>query len=108
MPNEALWHKDGHFIHLMLEKEAVNVSSVTCPDGKECKTEEDACVVQFFVERYGLDVNVGSCPAAADIEIAWTLIGKMRDLESAQLWIIPVEDYVFQAFVDAQLPTDSD
>lgn len=103
MIKEAEWHRDGHHIHLHLEGENLYISSVSCPGNGNCSYDDVDCVVKWSTDRFGLSINVGSCPANADLEIAWTLVkGNSRDMDSHQVWIIPTDDFVFSSFFDAQ------
>ncbi len=92
------WHDDGHVIVLELKQNEVYVTTVMCPKECKCSHADADCVVTFFVEAYGLDVNVGTCPAAEKIQVAWTFIEKSKDLEGCQVWITPVDDPLFSAF----------
>jgi len=101
MIHEAVWHDDGHQMHLELVKTEVVISSVSCPGG-ECSHPDTDCIVRWFLERYGLECNVGTCPADPDIRIAWTYIGSKKDIESGQVWVIPSSDSLFSAWVEAE------
>lgn len=87
-------------MHLQLKKEFVEISHVTCPGG-EC-IEDGRCVVEWFLMRFGLECNVGVCPAAADLEIAWSLTGDKSDFDVCQVWVIPVDDEAFSAWLGMQ------
>lgn len=100
---EANWNDDGHIISLELNQHEVVVTTVNCPGGA-CRHEDAACVVRYFIEIYGLECNVGVCPVAAEMPIAWTLIGNARDLDACQLWFIPTDDQVFQSWISPYRP----
>lgn len=101
MSQEMVWHNDGHKIHLRINRSEVDIVEVFCPNPENgsCRTEYDGCAVEWFINRYGLECNAGSCPAAESIQICWTLIGDPRDLDSCQLWFMPLSDETFQAWL---------
>lgn len=101
---EMVWHKDAHVIYLQLNKSEVVVSMVHCPgsEGRECQVGKFDCIVKYFVDMYGLDCNVGSCECTSAIEIAWCAVGDFDDPELSQVWIIPVEDEAFSAWLVTQ------
>jgi len=102
------WHNDGHKMSLVLDKAEIVIRSVSCPHGQD----EDAscsgivkgqCVVEYFLNRYGFDCNVGVAPVSPEMEIAWTLVGEPRyDVELCQVWVIPVADEFFAAWLVSQ------
>lgn len=100
----AEWHRDGHFLYLTIEKDRLNVAFALCPFGKSkdspCWHRQAPCVVEHYVNLYGLDCNVGVAPAKANLEIAWALLGDDTDLDLAQLWWIPVDDEAFASFLE--------
>ncbi len=96
-----VWHKDGHIIHLQLNKENLVITHVTCPGG-EC-AHKVGCVVEWFIRRFGLDCNVGVCAPEENMEIAWCLIGDETDLDLSQVWVIPVKDEAFAAWLVTQV-----
>lgn len=99
--SEMLWHNDGHSISLRINKSDIEVIDVLCPSGPdgECQQERAGCVVRYFVSRFGLDCNVGVCPAMSNLQICWSLIGDTYDIEACQLWFVPIEDEVFYAWL---------
>ena len=101
MATEMIWHNDGHVVHLRLERSEVVVSQVDCPskESSSCYLPSGECAVQYFVDLYGLDCNAGACDAAESIQICWTIAGNTRDIDSCQLWFMPVTDETFQAWV---------
>ena len=101
MSQEMVWHNDGHAIHLRINRSEVDIVSITCPhkEGGPCTGEHGDCTVSLLIDRYGLDCNAGSCPAAESIGICWTILGDKRDLDSCQLWFMPVSDETFQAWM---------
>jgi hypothetical protein len=101
MTTEMVWHNDGHNIHLRLNRSEVEIVSVDCPNKEtgSCLIEDSECLVSMFIDRYGFDCNAGSCPAAESIQICWTIAGNTKDIDSCQLWFMPVTDETFQAWV---------
>lgn len=102
------WHNDGHKMSLVLDKAEIVIRSVTCPHGRSedaaCSgIVKDQCVVEYFLNRYGFDCNVGVAPVAPEMEIAWTIVGEPRyDVELCQVWVIPVADEFFAAWLVSQ------
>jgi hypothetical protein len=99
---EAVWHDDGHVIRLEINKDQMIVAETICPQKGTCKHEDTSCVVEYFLDRYGMELNVGVCRAAADIRIAWSLNEDSKDLDACQVWIIPTDDAMFAAWADYQ------
>lgn len=101
---ETLWHKDGHRIHLQINRNELSVLMVSCPghDDRACQMGRFHCAVQWFLDRFGLDCNVGVCDAASEIEVAWTIQGDPNDPDLCQVWVIPVTDLAFSAWLEAQ------
>lgn len=101
---ETLWHKDGHRIYLQVNRNELSVIMTSCPGGddRECKVGRFDCVVQWFIDRYGLDCNVGVCEAAAELELAWAMQGDPNDPDVCQVWVIPVTDMAFAAWLETQ------
>lgn len=97
---EMVWHNDGHKIELKIVRSELEIVSITCPNEEtgQCYVEDYGCAVRWFGDRFGMECNVGSCPAAQSIQICWTLNGSRRDLDDAQLWFMPVTDEVFNAW----------
>ena len=95
----AVWHNDGHVMCLRLEHQNIIITEVICPEVDSCTHEDTECMVRYFLNRFGLECNVGSCDAATQVEIAWHFSGDKRDLESGQVWVIPTSDDAFAAWV---------
>lgn len=111
---ETVWHDDGHTMHLEIRGPELVIWKVTCPhEGKgpesPCYSHrvDGHCVVNYFINVYGLDVNQGSTSAASEIQFAWTLVGDQNDLDASQIWIIPVEDPTYSAWKHTQLAQES-
>lgn len=98
--DEMLWHKDGHKMHLQLNKENLVITHVTCPGG-ECQ-HKGQCIVEWFLRRFGLDCNVGVAPPEENMEIAWCLVGETENLDLSQIWVIPISDEAFSAWLITQ------
>lgn len=99
--DEMMWHRDGHIIGLKIVKSDIVVDSVFCPGGPDgdCYEKDYGCLVQWFIMRFGLECNVGSCRAEPDMEVCWTLVGNPKDVDSCQVWVMPVADEVFSAWL---------
>ncbi|MFZ9715977.1 MAG: hypothetical protein ACO3CH_00780 [Ilumatobacteraceae bacterium] len=102
-----VWHNDGHSLNLTLEKNAVVISGIECPFETNADAEcqiDSLCVVKWFLERYGLECNVGVVPAAPVVKIAWTLVGNPNiGLDGCQVWTIPTDDEFFSAWLASQV-----
>lgn len=99
---EQMWHNDGHSIVLRINRADLEILDIICPNqesGGGCMNIHQECAVRWFIGRYGMDCNGGVCPADRQIRICWTLIGDKNDYESAQLWFMPLNDEVFQAWL---------
>ena len=98
MPSNIEWNDDGHALILRLEQADITVAAAPCPFDE---AKEDAacyhkgiagCIVNYFVQMYGLEVNIGVAQPAGHMPILWTAHGDDYDIDSAQVWIIPEED----------------
>ena len=98
--SEMIWHKDGHIMHLQLNKENLLIFDVTCPGG-ECKNKV-GCIVEWFLRRFGLDCNVGVAAPEENMEIAWCMVGDSENLDLCQVWVIPIGDEAFAAWLITQ------
>lgn len=100
------WHNDGHSISIMLNKSIFLIDKITCPNDEFGACHSDAvggCFVQWFLNRYGFDCNVGVVPAQPHLEIAWTRIAESpHDPEQWQVWVIPTSDEIFAAWMATQ------
>jgi hypothetical protein len=54
------------------------------------------------LETYGLDCNVGICECSSHLELAWSVVGDTDDAELCQVWVIPVDDEAFSAWLVTQ------
>lgn len=101
-PGELRWHEDGHSLWLQLARSELVVATVVCPnantDEGECHSRQAPCVVTHFIDRFGLECNVGICPPTERLDIAWALTGDADDLDSAQVWVIPTADDVYASW----------
>lgn len=102
--DEVVWHKDNHIMYLRLNRSELSISHVHCPGGddRECKVGKFNCIVTYFLETYGLDCNVGICDCNSDMELAWSVVGDTDDPELCQVWVIPVDDEAFSAWLITQ------
>lgn len=100
------WHDDGHNITLQIIGPELRIMGTHCPhEGdptKPCQHQRHGCIVKAFINRYGLDCNVGSCPAANIVNLCWTNVGDPDDIELMQIWVIPVNDDVFGSWLNIQ------
>lgn len=97
-PGSLEWHVDNHVADLLISSSELMVIPRSCPNQDKPDPEcwiQGRCIFEYFVSIYGLDLNVGSIPAAPHVEFAWALDGDQWDIDGAQLWIIPVEDASF-------------
>jgi hypothetical protein len=101
---EMVWHNDGHVLHVRINKSELEIVSIDCPspESGECRVEHYGCAVQWFLDRYGFECNAGACPASESIPICWTLSGDGRELDSAQLWFMPLTDEIFHAWLTSR------
>lgn len=99
--DEMMWHRDGHTVSLKIVKSEILVESIYCPHGDsgECYEGQYGCLVTWFLTRFGMECNVGSCVAGSPLELCWTIVGDSRDMDSCQVWVMPVADEVFSAWL---------
>lgn len=100
----TVWHRDGHVMFLQLNRTEVVVWTVNCPgnDDRACQVGRFPCLVQHFLDRFGLECNVGVCDVHREMEIAWSLQGDPLDPEACQVWVIPIADEAFAAWLATQ------
>jgi hypothetical protein len=101
---EQYWHNDGHKLTLQINKAELEVLHVECPNkpDSECATEDYGCLVRWFVGRFGMECNAGTCPPQEFLEICWTLVGDKRNVDASQVWFMPLTDDVFAAWLTSQ------
>lgn len=102
--DEMAWHNDGHVILLSINKSELEILQITCPhddDDGDCHSDA-GCIVNYFINRFGLDCNIGVCAPEPTLEICWALSGDRRDPEAAQLWFVPLNDDVFHAWLSTR------
>lgn len=102
------WHDDGHQLCLQIVRSELVISTVLCPHAGEeeapCRVRQAPCVVTYFIERYGLECNVGVCVPAEYVDIAWSLEGDPDDIDAeAQVWVIPTTDDFFASWRGTQV-----
>jgi hypothetical protein len=103
--NTTVWHNDGHTMYLQLHRNELSILTVNCPGGedRECQIDKFSCVVQWFLDRYGLDCNVGVSEVSSTMEIAWSVQGDTSDPDLCQVWVIPTKDEAFAAWLESQV-----
>jgi hypothetical protein len=91
---------------LRIEKSNLVIIDFHCPNvdsGSGCKKYSDGCVVEWFVHQFGLECNVGMCEPAPELVFAWAITGEPElGFDMCQVWIIPVNDELFSAWVLTQ------
>lgn len=101
-----VWHDDGHRLYLQIDQSDLRVVQVLCPfpNGGDCHHDEvDGCMVDHFVNRFGLECHVGVCAPKEYLDIAWTLQGSVMDLDASQVWIIATEDPIYASWRESQI-----
>jgi len=100
----TVWHSDGHSIYMVLNRNELEIQVVSCPghEARECQIGKFDCIVDWFLGRYGLDCNVGVCEISSTMEIAWSVQGDTDDIDTCQVWVIPVADEAFSAWLATQ------
>lgn len=101
------WHNDGHSVTILLNKSFLEIVSIYCPNNgnsdSSCSHHDVPCVVEYFLQIYGFDCNVGVTIPKETINFAWAFIGeKHKDLGSCQVWVIPSDDEAFSAWITTQ------
>ena len=104
---EIKWHNDGHVVLMQLNKANLEVIGITCPNKDKqdspCHHDDAPCVVEFFLQMFGLECNVGVVEPSGEMHIAWALVGdKHKDLGVCQVWVIPTQDEAFSAWIATQ------
>lgn len=101
------WNVDGHRLVLNVTKSNVDVAPGICPhgavQGAPCyHAGVDGCVVNYFINVFGLETNTGTVPASPSIEIAWCSEGSEWDVDLVEFLMIPIEDPHFKDWLDSQ------
>ena len=101
---DMIWHDDGHTVSLRINRAELEVVEVSCPQApdKKCNHDEFGCIVQYFIYRYGMECNAGSCLPTPQIEICWTLLGDPKNIDMSQVWFMPKTDELFSAWLIAK------
>jgi hypothetical protein len=104
LPDTTVWHNDGHSIYMVLNRNEIEIQVVSCPghENRECQIGKFDCIVDWFLDRFGLDCNVGVCELSSTMEIAWSVQGDVEDPDLCQVWIIPLADEAFSAWLATQ------
>lgn len=110
LSDTTVWHSDGHSIYMVLNRNELEIQVVSCPggDNRSCHVGNFDCIVDWFIGRYGLDCNVGVCEVNSTMEIAWSVQGDTSDPDLCQVWIIPVADEAFSAWLSTQNISEQD
>ena len=100
---DMIWHNDGHELILRIVKSELEIIEIKCPNDStgDCWDEKDGCLVKWFISRFGMECNAGSCPAVESMKFCWTIVGDIRNLDAAQLWFMPTTDETFSAWLTA-------
>jgi hypothetical protein len=106
----TVWHSDGHSIYMVLNRNELEIQVVSCPghEGRECQIGKFDCIVDWFLDRYGLDCNVGVSEINSTMEIAWSVQGDTSDPDTCQVWVIPIADEAFSAWLATQTVGEAD
>lgn len=100
--DSLVWHDDGHELWLELNRNELVVLSVKCPGTNECADRHGNCVVQWFMDRFGLECHVGVCVPTEKLQVAWALIGDIDEKDESQVWVISVDDDLYAAWRSIQ------
>lgn len=90
--------QDGHWISFVLDREEVKIAEIHCPNvgtTSLCNRRRTFCVVERFLDAYGIDLNLGRVHLDGKVEIAWCPVhGEESDLdvEFDSVWIVPIKD----------------
>lgn len=101
MINEVEWHVDGHRILLNINKTNIDIAPSICPHGNSddapCYHEGiSGCMVNYFINVFGLECNIGTVPADSSLEIAWATVEDNKwEIDLVDLCVIPVTDPYF-------------
>jgi hypothetical protein len=100
--DDLVWHDDGHTLWLELNRSELMVLSVLCPGGEECADSRGRCVVEWFINRFGLECHVGVCVPEEQVRIAWAIVGDKDEKDESQVWVISVTDDLYAAWRSTQ------
>ena len=100
------WNNDGHRILLNVNKTVIDVSPSICPHGGTADAPcyhsgVDGCLVNYFINTYGLESNHGVVPASESVEIAWSMEGSAWDIDLVEFLMIPVGDPHFKDWLSS-------
>lgn len=103
LPDVLEWKVDNHTVTFMLDQAEVKMFLANCPvviDGP-CRFGPDGeCIVRYYIQLYGIDLNVGSVIIDQEfVPIAWSYHGERNRLDEGQIWIIPVDDSSFGSWL---------
>jgi len=102
---ELVWHNDGHQIELRINRSELEIIEVSCQaeDSESICMVDGQCIVKFFINRFGMECNIGICSPSQYLEICWGIFGNFNDLEACQLWFVPINDEAFYAWMTSRL-----
>ena len=106
MAKDIAWNVDGHRVLLTVNNTTVDITPSICPhgavEGSPCYHEGiNSCVVNYFINTYGLETNHGVVPASNSVEIAWATFGSQWDIDLVEFMMIPVDDPHFKDWYSA-------
>jgi len=107
MITELRWNVDGHRLVLNLNKSVIDVSPSICPHGSAPDSPcyhagIESCLVNYFINTYGLETNHGVVAASENVEIAWAMSGSPWDIDLVEFSMIPVNDPHFSDWLASQ------
>ena len=99
------WHDDGHYLRLRIWKSELEITEIHCPHNNDgqCYDPVYGCIVEYFIGRFGLDCNAGTCLAIDKLDLCWTISGDRRIIDECQLWFMPKTDEIFVAWLESKL-----
>lgn len=98
--------QDGHIISFVLDRDEVKISEIHCPNvGRTslCNRRRNFCVVERFIDAYGIDLNLGRVVLNGPIEIAWSPVHGDEsdlDLEFDTVWYVPIDDPDYRLMIE--------
>ena len=100
------WNVDGHEIVVKMAHDKFLVSAVPCsnessPASKCFHQDLNGCLVEYFVNTYGIDVQEGSAEVKSPMKIGWAVWGESSDIDLVVFMFIPEDDETFRNWVEA-------
>lgn len=90
--------QDGHTISFVLDRDKVNIHEIICPNigtTSLCNRRRTYCVVERFIDAFGVDLCLGRVAINGRMEIAWCPVhGDESDLDDEYdcVWYVPIDD----------------